>query len=56
MSVDQAVRFAHLRDLPCCHTCGAAATKAVYTGRNDLFGVYCSRHAQKALKQFKEGR
>jgi hypothetical protein len=56
MSVDQAVRFAHIRPLPRCHTCNAAATDAVYTGRNDLVGVYCKRHAQAALRRFKGER
>ena len=53
---DQAVAMAHLRPLDRCRTCGAAATEALYTGRNDLVGVYCHRHGKAALKAWKEQR
>jgi hypothetical protein len=55
MTTDQAVRYAHIRPLPRCRTCRAPATEAVYTGRNDLVGVYCRRHAAAALRRFKGG-
>jgi hypothetical protein len=53
---DQAVQYAHLRPLQRCRICHAPASEAVYTGLNELVAVYCSRHAQKGLAAFKEGR
>jgi hypothetical protein len=45
---------AHLRPLPKCRQCGAAASEQIYDGFNSPFGTYCSRHAKAALKRFKE--
>lgn len=55
MTDTQATVMAHLRSLPRCRTCGGPAAEALYTGRNDLVAVYCSRHAKAALKAFKAG-
>jgi hypothetical protein len=52
---NQATEMAHLRRLNRCRTCGAAATEALYTGLNDLVGVYCTRHAKGALAKWKAG-
>jgi hypothetical protein len=49
---NQAQQMAHLRPLPRCH-CGKPATEAVYTGLNDLYGVYCLRHAKQALADYR---
>lgn len=49
----QAYEFAHIRDLPRCQTCGAAASKQLYSGVNAPMGVYCARHANQALAAFK---
>ncbi len=43
---------AHLRPLPRCRVCGRPATEALYTTRNDLIAEYCTRHAQKALRDW----
>ncbi len=55
---EQARRMAHLREIsnpPCEYaSCGRPATKALYNGVNALIGRYCSRHAERALREFKE--
>lgn len=49
----QIVAMAHLRPLPRCRECGAAATEELRNGINDLVAVYCTRHAPRALRRFK---
>jgi hypothetical protein len=51
---DQATRFAHLRPLARCRTCGKPATEELYTGLNAQVGCYCTAHAKAALKKFKD--
>lgn len=53
---DQATRFAHLLPLGRCRTCFHPATEMLRSGLNAEIGLYCSRHAQAALKRFKEGK
>lgn len=45
--------MAHLRELPRCGTCGAAATKQLFNGYNAPAACYCERHAKAALAKFK---
>lgn len=54
MSANQARTRAHLRPLPRC-SCGKPATEAIFNGLNALYGYYCDRHAQAALRVYKEG-
>ena len=43
---------AHLRTLRRCSDCDRAATKELYNRWNAPQGVFCDRHAERALREF----
>lgn len=47
--------MAHLRTLPMCRTCGKPASFQLFSGVNAPIDVYCARHGEAALREFKRG-
>jgi len=48
---------AHLRQLPSCQVCGKPAVEELFNTWNATLGVFCGRHAGRALaeKQKEDG-
>jgi hypothetical protein len=45
---------AYLASLPACQKCTRPATQRLYNGSNGPVGDYCDRHAEPALREFRQ--